>query len=413
MSNTGDGATAGNTARAWCRRLATRRVPATVPGFFSSRRLSGGVSTLVVCLTRGDIGADLPVVGRSAAESLVTTVGIEDPEDSTVNCILEGLRVARDMEAQTILAVVARSEQVSSERALARQLDELVDQYDPDSAVVVVDSAEDERLLPVVESRLPVTAVDRVVVRQARDIESTYYLLKQFLGDEQLRRTVLVPIGLALVAFPALLAVSESLTGAVGAIAAVFGLLVLFKGLRLDARLATLSLDLREALYGGRVSVVTYVVASGLAIVGGSIGVLGATSLSTGGTVDPLVLVQFIHLATPWLSAAILVASAGRLLDCLLREEQPGSYVNLPFVAIAVALAVRGFTAYLLQVSGETGLLRVPTVTVGTWQLEGFAVAPGTHLAASILASIAVSLVGVRVASYVSPPADPPLDRRT
>jgi putative membrane protein len=369
------------------------------------------VSTLVVCLTRGELGADPPVVGRSAAESLVTTVGIDDPEDSRVNCVLEGLRVARDLEEDTILAVLARSEQVGSERDVARQLDELVDEHDPDSAVVVVDSADDERLLPVVESRLPVAAVDRVVVRQARDIESTYYLLKQFLGDEQLRRTVLVPVGLALLAFPALLAVSESLTGALGAIAAVFGLLVLFKGLRLGTLLTTLSADLRKALYGGRVSVVTYVVASGLLMVGSTIGVLGASGLSTGRTVEPLVLVQFVHLVIPWFSAAILVASAGRLLDGLLREEELGSYVNLPFVAIAVGLAVRGFTAYFLQVSEESGPLEVPTVAVGTWKLEGFAIAPGTHLTAFILASIAVSLVGVRVASYVSSPTGGSLDR--
>ena len=384
-----------------------------LPGFLGSRRVGVAVSTLVVCLTRGDIGVDLPVVGQSAVESLVTTAGVDDPEDSRVNCILEGLRVARDLEEETILAVLARSEQVSSERALARQLDELVDEHDPDAAVVVVDSADDERLLPVVESRLPVAAVDRVVVRQARDIESTYYLLKQFLGDEQLRRTVLVPVGLALIAFPALLAVSESLTGALGAIAAVFGLLVLSKGLRLGILLTGLSADLQEALYGGRVSVVTYVVASGLAIVGGTIGVLGASSLSTGGPVEPLVLVQFVHLAIPWFSIAILVASAGRLLDGLLREGELGSYVNLPFVAVAVGLAVRGFTAYFLQVSDENGRLQVPTVAVGSWELEGFAIAPGTHLAVFILASIAVSLVGVRVASHVSSPGKGSLDRRT
>lgn len=391
----------------------SQRAAATLPGFFTPHRVGVDVSTLVVCLTRGDVGTDPPVVGRSAAESLVTRVGVDDPEDSRVNCILEGLRVARDLEEETTLAVLARSEQVGGERALARQLDELVDEYDLDSAVVVVDSGDDERLLPVVESRLPVAAVDRVVVRQARDIESTYYLLKQFLGDEQLRRTVLVPTGLALLAFPALLSVSESLTGALGAIAAVFGLLVLSKGLRLGTRLVALSADLREALYGGRVSVVTYVVASGLAMVGGSLGVLGASSLSTGATVEPLVVVQFLHLAIPWFSAAILVASAGRLLDGLLREEELGSYVNLPFVAVAVGLAVRGFTAYFLQVSDESGPLQVPTVAVGGWELEGFAIAPGTHLTAFILASIAVSLVGVRVASYVSSPTGGPLDGHT
>jgi putative membrane protein len=371
-------------------------------GFLGAHRVRTDVSTLVVCLTRGNLGAEPPVVGQSAAEALVTTAGVEDPEDSRVNCILEGLRVARDLEDETILAVLARSEQVGSERALAGQLDELLADHDPDSAVVVVDSADDQRFLPVVESRLPVTAVDRVIVRQARDIESTYYLLKQFLGDEQLRRTVLVPIGLALLAVPALLAVSGSVTVTLGAIAAVFGLLVLYKGLRLGAVLAALSVDLRNALYGGRVSVVTYVVASGLAMVGTSLGVLGASTLSAEGAIEPLVLVQFVHIAIPWFSGAVLVASAGRLLDGLLREEELGIFVNLPFVAVAVGLAVRGFTAYFLQVSDATDPLAVPTVTLGSLEIEGFVVTPGTYLAAFILASIAISLVGVRVASRVS-----------
>jgi Predicted membrane protein len=306
---------------------------------------------------------------------------------------------------------VARSEQVG-ERDIARQLDELLGDRNPDSAVVVVDSADDERHLPVVESRLPVTAVDRVVVRQARDIESTYYLLKQVLADEQLRQTVLVPVGLALIAVPALLAVFESLTATLGAIAAVFGLLVLSKGLRVGTFLAELSVELSEALYGGRVSVVTYVVASGLTLVGGFLGVLGASPLDAEGAVELLVFVQFVHEAIPWFTGATLVASAGRLVDGPLREEAFGSYLNLPFVAVAVGLAVCGFTTYFLRISGVTGLLQVPTVSVGRWTLDGFTVTPGTHLAAFILTGIAVSLVGVRVAAHASGTASGSSSRR-
>ncbi|MEF8784467.1 MAG: DUF373 family protein, partial [Haloarculaceae archaeon] len=139
------------------------------------------MSTLVVCLHRGAPlpGADPPVVGRSAVESLVTAVGVEDPEDSRVNCLLEGLRVADDISDATVAVISGTGEAVSADRQVARQIDDLVAELDPDSAVVVVDSAEDERLVPIIESRLAVDAVDRVVVRQARDIESTYYLLKQ------------------------------------------------------------------------------------------------------------------------------------------------------------------------------------------------------------------------------------------
>lgn len=362
------------------------------------------MSTLVVCLTRGELGVEPPVVGRPAVEGLVTTVGITDPENSQVNCILEGLRVASELEEEAIVAVLAGvGEGVGGERDIARQLDDIIATHDPDSAVVVVDSAENERLVPVVESRLPVDAVDRVVVRQARDIESTYYLLKQFLGDEQLRRTVLVPVGLTLLAFPALLAIFDSFTVALGAIATVFGLLLLYKGLRIGFLLTEFAADVREALYGGQVSVVTYVVAGGLALVGLFLGVLGASSIEGEGTGELLLLVQFVHDSIPWLTGAALVASAGRLLDGYLREDQLGTtYVNLPFVAIAVGLAIRGFTAYFLQVSGVASPVEVPEVAIGSWTMEGFLITPGTHLGGFILASIVVSLIGVRVAAYVS-----------
>ena len=363
------------------------------------------MSTLVTCLYRGtSLGVDGPIVGREQVEDLVTTVGIEDPEDSRVNCILEGLRVARDLDDETIVAVLAGTgETVSGEREIARQIDALLEEYDPDSAVVVVDSAEDERLVPIVESRVPVDAVDRVVVRQARDIESTYYLLKQFLADEELRKTVLVPVGVALLAFPALLAIFESITLTIGAIATVLGLFLLYKGLSVDTFLADLSGSVREALYSGQVSLVTYVVGGGLALVGLFVGVLGASSLDAEATGELLLFMQFVYDSIPWLTGAALIASAGRLLDEFIRDDDiGGAYINLPFVAIAVGLAVRGFSAYFLQISEVVDPLEMPSMALGTREIEPFTLTPGTHLALFILASIVVSLVGVRVASYIS-----------
>jgi putative membrane protein len=362
------------------------------------------VSTLVVCLYRGPAlsASEPPFVGREAVERLVTSAGIEDPEDSRVNCLLEGLRVARDIEDGTVAVMTTTSDSVGGDREIARQIDRLVGEYSPDSAVVVVDSAEDERLVPLVESRVSVDAVDRVVVRQARDIESTYYLLKQFLGDEQLRKTVLVPIGIALLVFPALLAVFQSPTLSVGSIAAVLGIFLLYKGLRIDALLSTLSERVRASLYSGQVSLVTYVVAAGLALAGAFVGVLGMSELGRD-TGELLLVTQFVHDSIPWLTGAALIASAGRLLDEFIRNDELGTaYVNLPFVAVAVGLAVRGFSAYFLRLANVSDPIRTPDIEIGSSGIDSFMLAPGTHLALFILASIVVSLVGVRVAAYLS-----------
>jgi putative membrane protein len=366
------------------------------------------VSTLVVCIDRGgDLVGDRepPVVDREAIESLVVDVGVEDPEDSQVNCLLEGLRVARDLEDSGDEAVVAAvsgaGDAVSADRAVATQVEQLVADHDLDSAVVVADSPEDERLVPIIESRLPVDAVDRVVVRQARDIESTYYLLKQFLADEELRKTVLVPLGVTLIAFPVLWVVAKSTAVAVGAIAAVVGLFLLYKGLGIDDYVETLPGQIQEALYSGQVSLVTYVVAVGLTLVGLFAGVIGVSATSTDSAF--ILAMRFGFDSVPWLTGAALAASTGRLLDEVIqREGVPSAYLNLPFGAVAVGLVIRGFSAYFLELADVFPQFKVTPVTVGPLAFEGLTLMPGTRLAVFIVAGVLVSVVGVRFASYFS-----------
>jgi putative membrane protein len=364
------------------------------------------VTTLVVCLDRSDdLQVEPPIVGWEAVQSLVTEMGVADPEDSRVNCVLEALRVTRDLhdgEEDAVVGVIsANGDTVSSDRAVARQIDDLVAEYDPDSAVVVVDSAEDERLVPIIESRIQVDAVDRVVVRQARDIESTYYLLKQFLADEELRKTVLVPVGVALLAFPALLLVADSPAVAAGAITAVIGFFFLYKGLGIDTYIASLPGEIRDALYSGQVSLVTYVVATGLALIGVFAGAIGVSATSN--TAPFILAMRFAFDAIPWLTTAALAASTGRLLDEIIRDDRVRSaYVNLPFGAVAVGLVVRGFSAYFLERAGVFPPFSVAAQDFGPVSIEGFSLAAGTRLALFIFAGILISLVGVRFSAYFS-----------
>jgi putative membrane protein len=373
------------------------------------------VTTLVVCLDRTDdvgrkTGLRSPIVGWEAVRALVTDVGLADPEDSGVNSLLETLRVAqslRDENEDVVVAVVSgdRESMVSADRSVARQVDDLMAAHDPDSAVVVIDSAEDERLVPIVESRVQVDSVDRVVVRQARDIESTYYLLKQFLADEELRQTVLVPIGLTLLVFPMLAWFVGPAEGA-AAITTVIGLFLLYKGFNVDEVVTGLALQIRESLYSGQVSVVTYAVAAGLTLVGVFVGVLGVSNLEEpSGVVLPAV--QFAFDSAPWLAAAALTASAGRLLDEAIGEEPIGSsYLNLPFIVVSVGLVIRGFSAYFLEQQALIESVQVPAIELGVLSIDTFGITAGERLALYVVSAIVVSLVGAKVAATFSGDTD-------
>ena len=371
------------------------------------------MSTLVVCVDRDDdigrkTGIRTPVAGWEVVQSLVTEMGLADPEDSSVNCLLEALKVTRDLrddDEDATVAVIsgAADTRVGADRAVASQMDALIGEYDPDSAIIVIDSAQDERLVPIVESRVRVDAVDRVVVRQARDIESTYYLLKQFLADEELRQTVLVPIGVALLAFPLLLLLAESPAVAVAVITAAIGVFVLYKGLGIDTYLADFPGQVRDALYSGRVSIVTYVVGLGLSLIGVFVGALGVSDLPNAeGVLVPAM--AFAFYSVPWLALAALAASTGRLLDEIIRNERvSNSYMNLPFGVIAMGFVVRGFSAYFLERSSSAiGALVVPPVEVGALSVDGFALTPGARLAVFVVVGVLISLVGVLVSSRMS-----------
>jgi len=367
------------------------------------------VTTLVLCVDRGGgLGGGEPVVGREAISALVTDVGVDDPEDSLVNCLLEGLRVAEEIRADgddAVVAVVSGSgDGVALDRAIATQVDELVDEHAPDAAVVVVDSAEDERAVPIIESRVRVDAVDRVIVRQARDIESTYYLLKQFVADEELRATVLVPLGAALLALPVLLSVTGSVAITAAVATAVVGTFFLYKGLGIDDLLAGLPAAVREAFYAGQVSLVTYVVGLGLALVGtfaGAIAVSGMPANATGNVL--LMALRFVFEGVPWFALAALAASTGRLFDELLDEESVrSSFLNLPFGVVAIGLVVRGFSAFFLGNAGVVGPLVIGPVSAGPVSVEGLSLSQGSRLAAFVAAGILVSLAGVWFASYMS-----------
>lgn len=374
------------------------------------------MSTLVVCVDRTDeigrkTGTATPIVGVDDMRSLVLELGLADPEDSGVNALLETLRIAAEVreegeEAIPVAISGSGDSMVGADRSVAEQLDDLKATYDPSSAIVVIDSAQDERLIPIVESRLRVDSVDRVVVRQARDLESTYYLLKQFLADEELRQAVLVPIGITLLVFPALSLVAGTAVAA-ATITAVIGLFLIYKGIGFEEYAGTATAWVRRSLYSGQVSIVTYVVAAGLSLVGVVVGLLGASELAAG---EGLLILgmQFIYDSIPWIVVAGLTATTGRLLDLLIQEKQLKlSYLNIPFVLVGVGLVLRGFSGYLLAQGGLIGPLETPNLNFGIVTIDSFVLAPGERLAVFVLAAILVSIIGVKIAAYINRRAIP------
>jgi putative membrane protein len=180
------------------------------------------------------------------------------------------------------------------------------------------------------------------------------------------------------------------------------GLFLLYKGFAVDELATRLARQGKKAVYSGQVSVVTYVVAAGLMLGGVFAGFLEVSRLAeTQGLWVPLN--EFAYHSVPWLATAALAASTGRLLDeAIQRDDLRASYLNLPFVVLAVGLVVRGFSGYFLERGGVLDRLVVPSLELGVVTIQSFTVSTFQRLGLFVFLGLLVSLLGVQVASSLS-----------
>ncbi|MDD1663529.1 MAG: DUF373 family protein, partial [Methanomicrobiales archaeon] len=162
--------------------------------------------TLVLCVDRDDdIGykakVPSPVIGREAVLAAATALALADPEDSDVNAIFEGIRIYDDIvrrgeEAGIAVLAGDHLDMIQGDRKIGSDLEEVIRLTGAGSCILVSDGAEDEYVLPIIQSRIPVASVRRVIVSQMPNLESSYYTIKKLIDDPKISRVFLVPIGL-------------------------------------------------------------------------------------------------------------------------------------------------------------------------------------------------------------------------
>ena len=316
---------------------------------------------LVLCVDLDDdlgrkTGIDTPVIGRVAVERAAVALATVDAEDSDVNVLFEGLSLLDQPDEAVEIAVVTGSatDDVRASRAVGKELDAVLARLDDDiediRAIVVTDGAQDESVVPVIRSRIQIDGVRRVVVRQAQNLESMYYTIKQVLDDPETRGTILVPLGILLLIYPlAIIADYLGLPGAVlGVTSGLLGLYILFRGLGMENTVEQTIEGVRQSLYAGRVTIVTYLVALVLVVIGivEGLELFRAVEGTAGGPVDPVTtLAAFTHGAVRWLAAAGVTSSLGQITDEYLANQFRWRYLNAPFYVLAI-------TAVLHAVSG-------------------------------------------------------------
>ncbi len=358
------------------------------------------MDVLVLCIDRDDdlgrkAGVESPIIGRADNIDAALKLAMADPEDSDTNTIFGGIKVLDELVASGKVAEIASlagdlKVGLTSDSKLAAQLEELIARFHPDGVIVVSDGAEDEAILPIIQSRIKVNGVRRVLVKQSPNLESTYYLLKQVFTDPKISHTVFIPPALALLMF-ALFSLLGYPSGAVVAITGAVGLYLLFRGLGLDDSMEAAKQTLRSSLYAGKIAFITYILAAMLVIIATVRGVAYFWQYFH----EPMfpgyfmLVMIYLHESIWWYVVAALCVNLGKIMDLYLegiRDARTFSYI---FFLLATGLVIWSASGFIL--ASDTDL------KFGIGMVESI-----QYLAISAIVAILITLVGVNVSKRIA-----------
>jgi putative membrane protein len=319
--------------------------------------------TLILSIDRDDdvgykAGVESPAVGREACLDAATRLGIADPEDSDTNAIFQAIKTYDQLKAEgedVEVAVIGGNHMnmLEGDRRIGELLEQVIGITGSTDCILISDGAEDEYVLPIIQSHLKVASVVRVIIKQLPNIEGTYYIIKKLLNDPKIARSVLLPVGLVLLLY-ALVALLAPGISAVLVAVGIIGLYLLFKGFNFDQYFVYVWHAITESFRKGQFSFIAYLVAVILVIAGIISGLMSViANYPNSGDVGILYLgLTFLYGALIWVIVAGLVASAGKITDYVQNYQAGISRIFVvPFFFVAIGMIAYGAVIYFLSIS--------------------------------------------------------------
>ena len=205
---------------------------------------------LVLCVDRDDdlgmkAGISTPILGRKENVNAAASLALRDPEEADANAMFEAVRIydnlkksAKGQEEHEVATIAGSDlEGVEADRQLVAELTEVLNTFSATDVILVTDGYTDEMVLPLIESRVPVTSVRRVVIQHSKSIEETAALFSRYMKilveNPRYSRILLGMPGILLIVL-GVLWYFDYLAYAGIALAIVVGGFLVIRGFRLD-----------------------------------------------------------------------------------------------------------------------------------------------------------------------------------
>jgi putative membrane protein len=292
------------------------------------------------------LGLKGPIIGRRANLKAAVAMGLEDPEESDTNGLFAAIKLHDELRAdgenvEVVLLLGDRRVGFRSDRALAQSLEAFLKDNNPEDAIVVTDGTVDEQILPIIQSRIHVSHVQRVLVKQSQTAESTYYVVKRIFEEEKIMQKFFVPISLIMIVY-ALFAFTNYRSYAGYAILLAIGIYLLLFFVNASELMSEWYRRTKVSIVTSQISFFSSLVAFVLIILG------AAFALNQTVTEDPwsftwegilVFIAWFIWFAV----AAAMIRSLGQFLDAFIgRNRIQWSIVSQTLALLALGLIVWG-----------------------------------------------------------------------
>ncbi len=147
---------------------------------------------LVLCIDRDDdlgkkAGIRGPIIGEENNFTAARALAMADPEDTDVNAIFAAIKTKRECEhlyhgVEVITITGDKEVGVKSDQKIGNQLVRILEVYQPKGIILVTDGAEDEEVMPILQSETKILSVKTITVKQAKALESAYFKIQDFFG---------------------------------------------------------------------------------------------------------------------------------------------------------------------------------------------------------------------------------------
>jgi len=279
-----------------------------------------------------------PIIGIEKNLDAATKLGRADPEDSDLNAIFLAISTyeklkeeGQDVEIATLCGDISVG--IKSDQKLAEQLEKTIKETGAEEAILLSDGAEDEYILPVVQSRIKISSVNRVSIKQSKQLEDTYYRVIKLLDDEKVKKQFLLPIALIILVGAIFILLNIAASG-FGAILFTLGFYLLIRVFHWERNVAFFWKEMKSGLLTGKLSFYTYIVA--IVIIAVSIFYAYTNTNFNTEQLWLIPVLSFLNYIVWGLVAAGLIAAFGRVTDMYIREKKVHwSYWIVPFSLFA------------------------------------------------------------------------------